>query len=445
MIQSVAATIPTTSRHRESLEGLVACSEDQTAQLRWLMDLLIDEGDRLKSELAFAETAGDDLTRLADHFARGISLDGWSDDEIRGLTRFRVFAVLQGLQLIGDLLKSPKSFTLWSRIRGSTLWQGLHQRAQFFYDVGLVLSDWRPPPQMVVFDIVGRCNLACHHCNQVAPTATGPFDEIRTRPEDFSRDQILEVFRQSEILRNANTGFAGGEIFLRKDIHEILAGLSRMGFRYYMLTNGTYPRKLKELIADPDVRRSLKTVHFSMDGIGAAHEAVRGKGTYALLEKSFGIARNAGLPALALAVAQPTNLESMREMCETVARNPDSFPQFRIQLAFLDADYWQSNRQYIRPLLGPLWPEDYYLSLDPALNRSGLACPSGSDFCRVEPDTRIKACGYDSVAGKPTNLVMGFLRDFDFNFDDLWRSQGAVDVRHRVKSCVGCAATCIRK
>lgn len=102
-------------------------------------------------------------------------------------------------------------------------------------------------PLRAMFELTYRCNFKCIHCyNTDEQKGTRPEDELKTK----------EIFNILEQLRNLGCfylGFTGGEIFMRKDILDIISYARRLGFEVILLTNASLidediADKLKELM-----------------------------------------------------------------------------------------------------------------------------------------------------------------------------------------------------
>lgn len=88
-------------------------------------------------------------------------------------------------------------------------------------------------PLRVLFELTYRCNFKCIHCYVGCPGKT---------PAAGKELETQEVFSILAQLKRAGTwylGFTGGEIFLRKDIFEILRHAKKLGFQVIVLTNGS--------------------------------------------------------------------------------------------------------------------------------------------------------------------------------------------------------------
>jgi len=127
------------------------------------------------------------------------------------------------------------------------------------------------PLQSVIF-ISDLCNLRCRHCTvyQVA------------NPRIKSFEQVVADMQYCYGLGSRFIDFEGGEVMLWRDgektINDILDKAKEIGFfSCTITTNAQLPFK--------GIRAN--SVWVSMDGTAPYHEAIRGKGTFAKLEKNI--------------------------------------------------------------------------------------------------------------------------------------------------------------
>lgn len=128
----------------------------------------------------------------------------------------------------------------------------------------------RKPLQSVLF-ISDRCNLSCRHCSVYN----------HETPADKSTEQIREELEFCLDQGSRFVDFEGGEPFLWRDggrtVNDLCLMAREMGFYSCTITTNA------QLPFDGTVADSIWV---SMDGVGEAHERIRGKGTFARLEKN---------------------------------------------------------------------------------------------------------------------------------------------------------------
>lgn len=122
-------------------------------------------------------------------------------------------------------------------------------------------------PMHIHWDVTGKCNLDCLHCRA---TSADNESELDTSAALQLIDQIADI--QPEWM-----SFDGGEPLLRHDIYDLISYASTKGLFTYLLSNGTIinqqkAQRLKEC--------GISSVQVSVDGLQAAHDRIRGEGTF---------------------------------------------------------------------------------------------------------------------------------------------------------------------
>lgn len=130
-----------------------------------------------------------------------------------------------------------------------------------------------PVPTSVTIEATLACNLHCTMCFQNDYRDRGIAKELGT-------DGLLQVVRRlPPEIRFAY--FLGGEVFLRKGFPRLLEAVDAQGIETFITTNGT--RIGPEDWAVLNRVRHLTGLGFSLDGIGAVHDAIRGEDTYKII------------------------------------------------------------------------------------------------------------------------------------------------------------------
>jgi len=150
-------------------------------------------------------------------------------------------------------------------------------------------------PQGVVYEATMRCNLTCEFCY------VGTLLNIEGQwREELPLEVLKRAFPDQEGLR---VNLTGGEIFMRKDILDVMKLFGDKGYVCgYLTTNGTIINEERAAaLADLAQRGFLKHISVSIDGPGELHDKARGvKGTFE--RTSAGLRR---LQAAARAVHAP--------------------------------------------------------------------------------------------------------------------------------------------
>jgi len=122
----------------------------------------------------------------------------------------------------------------------------------------------------VKFAITKKCNLKCKHCHYSAGTSAP--DELTTKEAKNVIDQVADLWDEVKLT------LTGGEALLRSDFFELASYASEKVAYVDLASNGTLIRngtaqKLKDA--------GLKQVIIGLDGVGEAHDNIRGKGSFA--------------------------------------------------------------------------------------------------------------------------------------------------------------------
>ncbi|MHB0869793.1 MAG: radical SAM protein [Chloroflexota bacterium] len=109
-----------------------------------------------------------------------------------------------------------------------------------------------------------RCNLACKMCYQ------GDFREDESGVRELTLEQMIAVYDRVNV---ADAKLVGSEIFMRKDIYELLEYLWKRKVPTSLMTNGT----LLDAKGIEKLRRfdNIQWIGFSIDGSEQIHNAVR--------------------------------------------------------------------------------------------------------------------------------------------------------------------------
>ncbi|GAB4389607.1 MAG: radical SAM protein [Thermodesulfovibrionales bacterium] len=154
-----------------------------------------------------------------------------------------------------------------------------------------VAASGTPSLRYLELQVTRRCNLACGHCylGPAAPVDLG-VEDVRRALEDFESMQGLRVL------------ITGGEPLLHRRFREINAMLPRYAVRKVLLTNGLLlsPERLEGL--------NVEEIQVSIDGLEAAHDRLRGEGTFRRAMKGAESALAAGFDVSVATVVHAGNL-----------------------------------------------------------------------------------------------------------------------------------------
>ncbi len=116
--------------------------------------------------------------------------------------------------------------------------------------------------------LTNKCNMCCPHCYMYAGEESD--DEMTT-------DEVKDVLKAYRANGGRDVKMTGGEIALRKDLHEIVKYGKDLGLKIDLLTNGT----LWTASAINEITPYINSVQISIDGYNEDENAkVRGKGNF---------------------------------------------------------------------------------------------------------------------------------------------------------------------
>jgi MoaA/NifB/PqqE/SkfB family radical SAM enzyme len=190
------------------------------------------------------------------------------------------------------------------------------ERLWNYYTAGRL---YLPRPRYLCVNATLRCDGRCRHC--------GIWRQVRSERE-LSPSELRAVLKHPFFSRVETAWLTGGEPTLREDLGELAAvmvaalpALTTLG----LATNGLEPSRTLERVRDMAAAatdRHLIFAHVSLDGVGEAHDLVRGRpGAFAAVLETLerlGEARAALTgPRLALGlncVIQPGNVSGLEAL-----------------------------------------------------------------------------------------------------------------------------------
>jgi radical SAM protein with 4Fe4S-binding SPASM domain len=128
-------------------------------------------------------------------------------------------------------------------------------------------------PTSVDIELSNRCNLRCKMCWFHGESGVGD----RFRDSEMATEEIYELINQLAAYR-PEIYFGGGEPFIREDFLPIMAHVKSFALPIAFTTNGTL---LDEVKIQKVVELGVDHINFSIDGLEEAHDALRGRGSFA--------------------------------------------------------------------------------------------------------------------------------------------------------------------
>lgn len=169
---------------------------------------------------------------------------------------------------------------------------------------GAKFFNQRKPLQSVIF-ISDKCNLACKHCNVYN------YENPNIKTYEQIKEELIYCYEQGSRFID----FEGGEPFIWEDgekrVDDLIDLAKSIGF--YSCTITTNAQR-------PFANSKADSIWVSLDGVGEYHEKIRGKGTFANLEKNIATCNH---KALSVNMAINTlNYEAVAKTIEYVKNSP---------------------------------------------------------------------------------------------------------------------------
>jgi radical SAM protein with 4Fe4S-binding SPASM domain len=165
-------------------------------------------------------------------------------------------------------------------------------------------------PQFVSLELNQSCNLRCVHC-RVAETET---------PEALKLSEIRQLIDELADMKVFKLGLTGGEVFLRKDIYDIMAYAADRGLRFSITTNGTLlSRRIIERLSETG---AIEVLQISIDGASdETHDFIRNKkGVFNAAINAAKSSIERGLRTGLITTAMKINLDEIPRILELALR-----------------------------------------------------------------------------------------------------------------------------
>lgn len=162
-------------------------------------------------------------------------------------------------------------------------------------------------PESFDISLTGKCNLHCEYCFYAK--------EMHDRP-DLPIEEWFKFFDELGRLGVRSLTLSGGEVFVRKDLWEIIDYLIEKRMRYSILSNGT-------LITEDTIEKfkkgkrlnRLNSVQVSIDGSCAeVHDRSRGKGSFERAIKGLRLLKEAGFPVTSRLTINRHNVDDLENI-----------------------------------------------------------------------------------------------------------------------------------
>lgn len=171
-------------------------------------------------------------------------------------------------------------------------------------------------PKVCVWEITFRCNFRCIHC---ASEAGGG----KTRADELSTDEALNLCVQLAELGCERVTLSGGEPFLRDDWDTIAARLTELGMRVFIISNAYH---FNQQVAQRVKAANVERVAFSFDGLEHIHNEIRqNEKSYQRVINGYEILAENNIRANAITQVNKLNLDELDAMQEVLAHHQVEF------------------------------------------------------------------------------------------------------------------------
>lgn len=161
-------------------------------------------------------------------------------------------------------------------------------------------------PHSVMIELTHRCNLSCRHCLANASSRGSSNRELST-------EEVFQLIERLRVLQIYAISFSGGEIFVRRDLFEILRFIRNAGAqRVTLFTNGTL---ISESAAMQLKTLGIRHVVTSVDGMEASHDFIRGKGAFASTMNGIRALVEQGIRPRVTYTVMHCNYDQLLEVC----------------------------------------------------------------------------------------------------------------------------------
>lgn len=271
--------------------------------------------------------------------------------------------------------------------------QSLHN-AQFFAEGRRLQIQ---PLSNIAFNLTKHCNLSCPYCyyDSVPMVKKLPNEELGT-------DEWVHLAGKiAQINPNAHIFVSGGEPLIRRDVIDILEGISKHRLKITLVTNGTLftQKKVSQLATIPGLH-----VQVSIDSIVPEENAqTRGLGSLVKALTAVQWMKDVGLSVKVSATITQINKCSIWRLKQFLAQNDIDF---RTSIFFLGGERSKKNSQQLGLNVDELWRTLLYNAarqnpkqldtdlppLMPGIHRYG--CGVGYGTIAINPDGSVSPCDH---------------------------------------------------
>ncbi|MCA9521169.1 MAG: radical SAM protein [Myxococcales bacterium] len=261
-------------------------------------------------------------------------------------------------------------------------------------------------PLFAHLDLTYRCDLRCVHCY---------LDEYQSQGLDTA--QVLRILDQLADAGTLFVTFSGGEVFVRKDLFEILRHARR---RNFFITLKTHGGRITPAIADQMAQLKVNLTMFSVYSLDpAVHDAITTrKGSLARTMRGIALLRERGLKARIAAPIMGDNFVGYRELFEHFSAQGIEVELgtyiMKTRQGFGSQSHTDLTDEQVREIYGFIQHHPVAPGVYKSLAR-GYKCMAGVKSLYIDPMGGVHPC---PMWARP----LGDLRSRDF--DAIWNNDG---------------------
>ena len=230
----------------------------------------------------------------------------------------------------------------------------------------------KPSLRYLMMEVTDRCNLRCLHCYLGdAGSSDLDWDKARRVADDFDEIGGLRLL------------VTGGEPLLYPRFQDLNEAVKGRSYRAVLITNGTLMDRVDY------TELNFQEIQFSVDGLEAGHDYLRGEGAFRLVMEGVEEALAAGLDVSVATVIYARNLDQL----EGLGNRLRDMGVSSWTLEFPVPEGRMGENRELMPLPAEVLPYfDMEWGLGPHESAEGYAC--GTHLANVEPGGRLIKCGY---------------------------------------------------
>ncbi len=312
----------------------------------------------------------------------------------------------------------------------------------------------RNSPLSLIYFVTSRCNCRCKHCFFYS-------DLNKDLPKELNLAEIKKIAGSLGSLLYLNV--TGGEPFLRKDLYQIVELFYKNcgPIKITINTNGFYTTEIVNFCKKlKNLSRTMFELNISIDGLYGQHDLIRGvKGifeeaidTYKELKQIKKEISNLRVGFIATAMKE--NMDTLKSTMDFLKKLEPDFVSLNLirgevkdpsqkEIKYGDFEAYLSyslnrKRESILQMLRGVKTE-YLIQLRKKIyleNKYQIKCLAGQSIGVLYPEGEVKPC-------EILESSMGNIKDYHYNFKDLWKSREAVQIRKMItKSKCFCTHEC---